>query len=54
MLRLHHGATLIFVPDLFKGFAAKASDKAIEAVNALGDKYLPTIEQDITFSTQDE
>lgn len=39
---------------LFKGFAAKASEKAIEAVHALGDKYIPTIEQDITFSTQDQ
>lgn len=40
--------------DLFKGFAAKASDKAVEAVNALGGKYLPTIEQDIVYTTQDE
>lgn len=39
---------------LFKGFAAKASEKAIEAVHALGDKYMPTIEQDITFTTQDQ
>ena len=38
---------------LFKGFAAKASDKAVEAVQALGDKYIATIEQDITFNTQD-
>ncbi|KAK5106343.1 hypothetical protein LTS08_000461 [Lithohypha guttulata] len=39
---------------LFKGFAAKASESAIEAIQALGSKYVPTIEQDITFSTQDQ
>ena len=29
-----------------KGFAAKASDSALEAVKALGDKYVPYIEED--------
>lgn len=39
--------------DLFKGFAAKASESAIEAIHALESKYMPNIEQDITFSAQD-
>lgn len=42
--------------DLIKGFAAKCSDKAVEelkALKTLGDKYIPLVEEDITFSTQD-
>jgi hypothetical protein len=29
-----------------KGFAAKASESALEAVKALGEKYVPYIEED--------
>ena len=32
--------------ELIKGFAAKASTKALENVAALGGKYLPLIEED--------
>lgn len=38
---------------IIKGFAAKASESAIEAIHALESEFVPTIEQDITFSTQD-
>lgn len=38
---------------LFKGFAAKASEAAVESIKALGSEFVPTVEQDITFSTQD-
>ena len=31
---------------LFKGFAAKASESALEAVKAAGEKYMPIIEDD--------
>ncbi|ETN44240.1 uncharacterized protein HMPREF1541_10791 [Cyphellophora europaea CBS 101466] len=31
---------------LIKGFAAKASDAALEAVRTLGDKHIPLIEED--------
>lgn len=47
---------LIYSLDLIKGFAAKCSDKAVEelkALKTLGDKYIPVVEEDITFSTQD-
>lgn len=42
--------------NLIKGFAAKCSEKAVEelkALKTLGDKYIPIVEEDITFSTQD-
>jgi hypothetical protein len=32
---------------LLKGFAAKASQNALEAVKALGEKYVPFIEDDL-------
>ncbi|RMZ91207.1 hypothetical protein DV736_g1568, partial [Chaetothyriales sp. CBS 134916] len=35
---------------LIKGFAAQASDSALDAVKALGDKYIPVIEGDSVFS----
>ncbi|KAA6409588.1 MAG: hypothetical protein FRX48_06199 [Lasallia pustulata] len=35
---------------LFKGFAAKASVKALETVNALSTEYNPTIEEDEVIS----
>jgi hypothetical protein len=31
---------------LLKGFAAKASESALETVKALGEKYVPFIEED--------
>ena len=32
--------------ELLKGFAAKASDAALEAIKTLGEKYVPFIEED--------
>ena len=32
--------------ELIKGFAAKASEDALDAVKALGDKHVPIIEED--------
>lgn len=37
---------LTAVPDLFKGFAAKASAKALETVTTLGAEFNPVIEED--------
>ncbi|KAK5936980.1 hypothetical protein PMZ80_010729 [Knufia obscura] len=47
------GGVITHEYNLFKGFAAKASETAIEAIHAMGDEYIPTVEQDITYSTQD-
>lgn len=44
---------ILTYPDLFKGFAAKASEKAIESLQTLGSEYVPIVEQDITYSVQD-
>ena len=35
-----------YISELLKGFAAKASDSALEAIKALGEKYVPYIEED--------
>jgi hypothetical protein len=40
----------VFPPDLFKGFAAKASDSSIEAIKALGEEFIPIIEDDAVVS----
>jgi hypothetical protein len=34
------------IAGLLKGFAAKASESALETVKALGEKYVPFIEED--------
>ncbi|RMZ75115.1 hypothetical protein DV737_g5448, partial [Chaetothyriales sp. CBS 132003] len=39
---------------LIKGFAAQASDSALEAVKALGDKYIPVIEGDSVVSVDED
>jgi hypothetical protein len=36
--------------EIIKGFAAKASTKALENVAALGGKYIPVIEEDFIVS----
>ncbi|KAK4934344.1 hypothetical protein LTR66_015629 [Elasticomyces elasticus] len=47
------GGVITHEYNLFKGFAAKASEKAIEVVKTAGDKYIPIIEDDIVYTTQD-
>jgi hypothetical protein len=37
-----------------RGFAAKASAKALETVSMLGEKYLPLIEEDAVVSVSGE
>jgi hypothetical protein len=45
------GLLLIMHPtEIIKGFAAKASTKALENVAALGGKYIPVIEEDFIVS----
>lgn len=37
-----------------RGFAAKASTQALEAIHSLSMKYVPTVEDDNIVTTQDE
>lgn len=54
---LDHYDLVLITADLIKGFAAKCSEKAVEELKAfktLGEKYILNVEEDITFSTQDD
>lgn len=38
---------------LRRGFVVRASAQALDSINALEQKYVPTIEEDMTVTTQD-
>lgn len=43
---LSRKSQLMTTPDLFKGFAAKASAKALETVTTMGAEFNPVVEED--------